>query len=254
MCVLYFYDIQQKPVVWGENFPKGYGHTSIAYLKRCPTYSMAKRGNLEAARMVVQRSIKPHRVHELVTRFPKAILLPVIGCNAIPIAMATEIGLPVWEGVYRADVVPRKSLPAIARFLHKPVFKGRVRRGVDYVIVDDVITQGGTVAALREYVLENGGNIVAVVALAYSVGSHHIAPTPEILKKLHIKFGYEIFILQNTKCVRSFEALTQSQIRYLLRFKSVKNICNRINALYYYPAPPPPLKAQGGFYYLNVLR
>ncbi|MCL1864020.1 MAG: phosphoribosyltransferase [Defluviitaleaceae bacterium] len=214
--------------MWG-NFPLGYGHTSIAYLKNCFGYEDARNGNILAAQYVVRRCVKPKRLAKFRKRFAGAFVVPVIsGKNALPTALANETGLKLWDKVYRIDTVKRKQLPAIKRLQHKPVFRGAVKRGAKYVIVDDVITQGGTVVALRNYILSNGGKVVAVMALAYSIGSYHIAPTREKYVRLFLKFGSSIFWMQDVGLISSFEEMTNSQARYLLMFSSTRRIHKKL--------------------------
>jgi hypothetical protein len=196
-------------------------------LKNCPEFEYAKNGDLAAARFVVQRCVKTSRIAELRAVFPNSSLLPVISRNALPLALAQEIGLPIWQDVYLVSTTQRKALLAIQRLLHKPVFDGYIQEGMDYIIVDDIITQGGTVSALREFVLTNGGRIVAVVALAFSIGSHYVAPTRSILYRLSAKFGYAIYLLQLLG-IAVFEELTYSEIRYLLKFSSIRNIYDKL--------------------------
>ena len=213
---------------WGEDFPKGYGHTSLAYLRRCPEFERAKSGDAIAAFSVVQKCVKQSRINEMVEKHPDSTLLPILGRNALPLALAQAIGLPIWKNVFIFSPIPRKNMMAIQRLIHKPFFWGNIQPGKKYILVDDVITQGGTIAALREYVLSQGGKVVAVVALAFSIGSHYIAPTRDILFNLLFKFGYSIYHLQRMGIIGSFEALTYSQIRYLLKFSSVRNIFKKI--------------------------
>jgi hypothetical protein len=222
------YDIFGVSLVWGNNFPKGFGHTSIAYLKKCPDFERAKNGDLTAAFRVVQRCVKPSRIIEMIEKFPDSVLLPVLGRNALPLAFAETIGLPVWKKVIPISTLPRKKMMAIQRLLHKPVFAGSIQEGKEYIIVDDIITQGGTIAALREFVLARGGKVVAVTALAFSIGSHHIAPTINILHYLFFKFGYTIYLLQIIGIFRFFNEMTHSQVKYLLKFSSVYNIFRKI--------------------------
>ena len=218
------YDIFDVSLVWGENFPKGYGHTSLAYLRRCAGFECAKNGDFFAAHSVVEQCVKADRISTLIENHPNSILVPVLGRNALPLALAQKIGLPIWENIHLLSTAPRKNMLAIQRLLHKPIFIGDVQKDKEYIIVDDIITQGGTVAALRDYILEKGGKVVAVVALAFAVGSHKIAPTNDIVYYLFFKFGYSICLLQMIGIVNSFEELTYSQIRYLLKFSSVHNV------------------------------
>ena len=213
---------------WDEDFPRGYGHTSIAYLKRCFGYNDAKGGDIDAAHAVVTQCVKPKRIDQFREEFADAFVLPVNSRNALPKALANTIGLKLWDKVSRCDTVQRKKLPAIQRLAHKPVFTGYVEKNMKYVITDDIIAQGGTVAELRRYVISNGGKVVAVMALAYAIGSHDIAPTSDKYIRLFSKFETSVFWLQEVGLITSYEELTNSQARYLLRFSSAKNIQQKL--------------------------
>jgi hypothetical protein len=216
-------------LAWENNFPKGFGHTSIAYLKRCPGFEDAKKGDINAARLVVNPCIKPSRIKKLREQFPQATLLPVLGRNVLPLALAQAIGLPVWVNVRLVHTVRRKFLSAIQRLLHKPKFAGNIQKGMAYILVDDVVCQGGTVAALRRFVVNHGGTVVAVVALAYAIGSHFVAPARRVWIRLMVKFGMMLdYLLQIYGIAASVWCLTNSQVKYLLRFGSVGNIKRKL--------------------------
>lgn len=214
---------------WEEDFPKGYGHTSIAFLRRCVGYEEAKHGNLEAAHFVVSRCVKQDRLCDLRKKHPRAVLLPVLGENRLPLALAQAIGLPIWTDVYLIQTISRKLLCAIERLLHKPIFAGTIQENLEYILVDDVITQGGTISALRRFVIAAGGIVVAVAALAYAIGSHAVAPMRYHVVRLMVKFGMALLCLLKTLGIAvSAQGLTNSQAKYLLRFSSVRNILKRM--------------------------
>ena len=212
-------------LAWGKNFPNGYGHTSIAFLKRCIGFESAKNGSIEASEFVVNQCVKQERLHKLREQYPDAVLLPVLGQNQLPLALAKAIGLPIWYEVHLQHKVTRKFLSAIERLLHKPVFFGKIQTGLTYILVDDVVTQGGTISALREFVMTHGGKVVAVVALAYAIGSHAIMPKRRQIFRLMLKFGRAlIFLLRICGVAAAVCELTNAQVKYLLRFGSVGKI------------------------------
>jgi len=214
-----------KSLDWERGFPKGYGHTSISFLKHCLCYEAAKNGDLDAARFVVSRCVKQDRLCELRENYPDAVLLPVLSRNQLPLALALAIGLPIWIHVYLLQTVSRKLLSAAQRLLHIPIFIGYVQKDMKYILVDDVITQGGTIAALRRFVKTQGGTVVAVVALAYAIGSHAVAPMKRIAVRLMLKFGMALILfLRMLGIAVSVQGLTNSQAKYLLRFASLDNI------------------------------
>ena len=223
------FGVRGASFLWESDFPKGFGHTSIAFLKRCLGFISAKNGDISAARSIVKKCVKPNRINEIKEKFPCATLIPIPGYNALPLALAEEIGLPIWDNLIRIDLTPRKNLSAIQRVLHKPTFAGRIQSGTEYIIVDDIVVQGGTISAMRKFVMANGGKIVAVVALAYAIDSRKLAPSQDMIFRLYFKFGFSICALQAIGLVAdTFEELTYSQVKYLLMYSSVLNICNNL--------------------------
>ena len=141
-----------------------------------------------AAHRVVKQCVKPKRIEAFREEFANAFVLPVSGANALPMALAQEVGLEVWDKIIRTDKVKRKELPAIKRLQHKPIFTGIIKYDAQYVIIDDIVTQGGTITALRKYILSNGGKVAAIMALAYAIGSYNISPTKDKYVRLFLKF------------------------------------------------------------------
>lgn len=161
------------------------------------------------------------------------MLIPVITKNKLPLVLARAIGLKINGKIHQIKTTDRKIMNAMERLLDKPIFKGRVKKGETYIIVEDIITQGGTVAALRRHIIKQGGIVLAVIALACSAGSSILAPRFEDVILLVQKFEYTIIIqiLTKYRISNAIWELTKSQIRYLLRFKEIKRIVNKINKI-----------------------
>lgn len=96
--------------------------------------------------------------------------------NAIPFAFAEylsiRLGCPVNETIVQSARVGRGKLTTWMRFLCQPSFEGDVERGRAYILLDDVITTGGTFAALRNYIISRGGIVAGTTALAHKNGVH----------------------------------------------------------------------------------
>jgi hypothetical protein len=214
---------------WPSDFPKGYGHTSIYYLQSRIGYADAKAGDEKAAESVVRQCLKYNRVQYIKRLYPNAVLLPVLGINKLPLALAKAIGLPVHTDVYVIHPAERKKLSAMQRMLTKPKFYINYLPPCEYIIVDDIITQGGTVAELRRYVIISGGKVAAILALAYAIGSHTIAPAETAVEKIKDKFGQTELtsFLKKYNISAEIEELTNSQCRYLLRFSNIFNITKK---------------------------
>ena len=106
------------------------------------------------------------------------LLLPVVadeltGFNAIPDAMAqvlgSKLGLPVIAGeIVQTNKVGHTRAPAFQRLVTPATFEGQVQPGANYVLVDDHVGLGGTLANLRGYVEARGGEVIAITTLTES--------------------------------------------------------------------------------------
>lgn len=96
--------------------------------------------------------------------------------NALPFAFAEYLGIrlgcEVNETIIQSARVGRGKLTMWMRFLCRPSFEGDVERGRAYILLDDVFTTGGTFAALRNYIIRQGGIVAGTTALAHKNGVH----------------------------------------------------------------------------------
>jgi hypothetical protein len=95
--------------------------------------------------------------------------------NALPGTMAgavaAMIGAEVNEDIIQVARAGRTALKRVQRFLYQPKFEGSVDPKAVYILVDDVYTLGGTLAALRSHIVTNGGTVGAVCVLCNGTGS-----------------------------------------------------------------------------------
>ncbi len=172
---------------WPPDFPKLFAHTTVSNITGHPDFKAAKAGDSAAAKRLVDALVKPERLKALAERYPNAIVVPVAeleptGKNQIPWALGSALakaGLPMSDKIVSRSTVSRRLMSAVDRLLGRKVFDGEVVRGKDYILVDDVVTQGGTLDELRTHIVNNGGNVVAVTSLGFSAGSNIIAVKPE---------------------------------------------------------------------------
>jgi len=223
-------NIKTNSFVWEQNFPAVFGQTSISFLKQCLSFYEAKNGDFEAAKKVVAACIKPRCLIDIKNRYPNAELLPVITGNKLPMALAQAIGLNVCKTVSIHKEHQRKYMNAMERLLYQPTFTGCIKYKTNYILVDDILTQGGTISSLRKHVLSCGGNVVAVVVLAYAIGSKTLTPKQNNIFLLDKKFGYEELgnILRKYLISNNIHELTNQQAEYLLRFKDIDGIVEKI--------------------------
>ena len=81
-----------------------------------------------------------------------------------------ELDWPVEERVFQNKAFSKDRTDAWTRIANSSSFYGEIDKGNPYVIVDDVITLGGTLADLRSFILGKGGSVIGMSAIASRSG------------------------------------------------------------------------------------
>jgi hypothetical protein len=107
------------------------------------------------------------------------------------------------------------------------VFEGSVTPGTNYLIVDDFVGQGGTIANLRGHILSQGGKVVGATVLTGKPFSAKLAVSRSQLDELRRKHG-QIEGWWQGRFGFDFECLTASEARYLINTETSQRIQERI--------------------------
>ncbi|MBL8597720.1 MAG: hypothetical protein JNL14_08280 [Devosia sp.] len=95
--------------------------------------------------------------------------------NALAIGYAQwlghELDWPVEERVFQSKTVSKDREGAWFRLAHQSTFYGEIDSKASYVIVDDVVTLGGTLADLRSFIIGKGAKVIAMSAIASGTGA-----------------------------------------------------------------------------------
>jgi hypothetical protein len=221
---------------WGA-FPDVIIHAAESAVKNQANYPCAKAGDVSCAQRLVEAFIDAaatDRLRRLLR--PGSVLLPVValeeaGVNRIPAVMAAilgdRLGLPVDCSVVQINTVGHTGATGWQRMARQALFGGCVQRGAEYVLVDDFVGQGGTLANLRGYLLAQGGAVHAATVLTGKPHSVRLALTGETLERLRGKHG-EFESWWQTRFGYGFDRLTESEARYLVRAEDADTIRNRI--------------------------
>ncbi len=217
---------------WRHDFPKAVCMTTRAALmeRHGDLFRKAKAGGVRAAAQLVKAVVKPEKIAALIADHPDAsIVCPVYaeeatGRNKIPRAFAKYIakvaGIETDQGIMQSVRAFHSGANAEHRLFVSPEFEGEVTPGAEYILVDDHITQGGTVNALRDHIEANGGKVVAIAALTLSQGSSILAPRKETLDEIKRKWPDIDDLLKSADIAERADALTESQLRYILKFST----------------------------------
>ena len=154
------------------------------------------------------------------------------GVNAIPEAFADvlgrQLGWPMDGDILQVNVVSHTGADGWSRLARPAAFDGTVVPGASYVLVDDFVGMGGTLANLKGHLESHGGHVLAAVALTGKPHSAKLAVTPERLHELRAKHGHDLESWWQLKFGHAFDALTESEARYLARTADAHTIRDRI--------------------------
>lgn len=224
-----------------ENFPNVIVNTTINKMKMHPSYIAAKNGDIAAALSLVQDLSNVDKLKKMAAAYPNSIIVPVHELifengrfNSIPLAYANYIshitGLPVCNDIIQITKASHTNKDALYRLLYRSKFSGNVEANKNYIIVDDVITQGGTVSELRSYIENSGGKVVCVSTLSFSRFSNVLGIKKDTISEIERKFSRD----ETEKLIREFgigeklEHLTNAEGKYILSYASIDRIRERI--------------------------
>lgn len=215
-------------VPWG-NFPNVLVHTNVAALEKHPAYAAATKGDLRAARVVVADLFKPH-----VVTVRADFVAPVIKFdvnehwNALPLAfayrLAVHAGARVLPTIVQTNVIHRSGANSIYQLLDQPTLAGKVPSGT-YLIVDDVVSLGSTLANLRGHIETHGGRVIAASTLSAAIFATKMAPDLPLISSLKRRFGHELSLIPEKlgfppECLTSKEAHFVNGLANLVSFRN----------------------------------
>lgn len=137
-------------------------------------FDKAKAGDMASALAYTGQLYSAALARALKYRHPKAWIVPVIaenpeGRNRIPLALATHVakasGMKLTRDIVQTSTGKRRGAGLLEHITMPIMFAGKVRKGQEYVIVDDHNTSGTTFQAMRTFIEANGGKVVECMAL-----------------------------------------------------------------------------------------
>lgn len=218
------------------NFPDVVVHTTVDLRDAHPSYAAAKAGDPNEALTLAIELLNPTAILTLRRTIGgrRAILLPVVadeltGFNAIPDAMAhvlgRELSLPVTVGeIVQINKVGHTRARAFQRLVTPALFDGKVNSGALYVLVDDHVGLGGTLANLRGHVETRGGAVIAITTLTESRHARQISMRSETRDMLWQRHGEKLDQLWRDHFGHGIDCLTDVEAVQLCRQQSIASI------------------------------
>ena len=218
---------------WGD-FPRVNILAALGDLRKHPRYAEAKVGDYTAAYDIVRDiEARAERPWTQVLREQlgeaRPVLVPVhareapdarLG-NALPSALAMVLGaaldLPVDRHVVQMAAMKRTGADGWSRLALPPGYAGQLAapaRGA--LIIDDTLTQGGTLASLRGWLASQGAHVHGAVTLTGKQYSATLSIQPDTLTALRGRYA----AIENWWIATfgyGFDRLTESEGRYLVK-------------------------------------
>ncbi|HFE7098010.1 LPD38 domain-containing protein [Salmonella enterica] len=240
----YSREVNNKPVrtTWQKDFPDVVLHARLGDATAHRDYEAAKAGDKDAAYRLVSEILTKDAVDKIRNIIGnREVLLAAVhaeeasGRNKIPQAMADILGKvlhqEVDDSLIQTKLVGRTGQDGFGRLANQPEFAGNVRSDLPYFILDDTLTQGGTLAGLKGYIESHGGRVIGASALTGKQYSARMALSPQTLSQLREHFGgtgLENWWKQQHGY--GFDGLTESEANYLLRAGDADKIRDRVLA------------------------
>ena len=168
-------DNMPEGMAWGNYFPAVINHTSSAIARRHPDFHAAKHGDYDAALRLVDDLVKDDKVEYIAKRYPNALIaynhkMQGGSINMIPAAYAAKFsaaGMDVEHNIIAVTDVSHTNASDISRISKRVRFEGEVKKGADYVLLDDFITSGAELRDMRDYIQSKGGNVVMMTTFGH---------------------------------------------------------------------------------------
>ena len=142
--------------------------------------------------------------------------------------LADRLDLDVEVGITQREKIKRTGTGSDYRLAFNPTFIGNVKEGQSYLIVDDTLTMGGTIASLRGYIENRGGHVIGASVMTAHEGALDLAVKPKLLSAIDEKHGRSMNQYWQETFGYGIDKLTQGEAGHLRSAASVDAIRKRI--------------------------
>ncbi|MBC2594942.1 hypothetical protein H5P28_11805 [Ruficoccus amylovorans] len=204
-----------------------------------PDYKAAKLGDIDAAYRLARDLVDDTVIERVRESLGSNLDSTVIGVraqegqgdNMIPLMVADRLaqalGLELDSSIYQSNRPERTKKDGLDRIFSQVEFAGPVVKDGKYFMVDDTLSQGGTFMGLASHIEANGGEVIGAFTLTGKQYSRRLQLSDPVLKKVREKYGdLEAQFRQATGY--GFDALSESEARYLATFKQADRVRDRI--------------------------
>ena len=150
-----------------------------------------------------------------------------VSTNVIPEVFASYLAIATnWrldKEIYQQNRVGHTKSSGFHRMATPALFGGLVLEGEHYLLLDDFIGQGGTLANMKGYIESKGGIVIGSVVMAGKDFSSKLKLQQSTLTELRSKHG-NLEPEWLTVFGYGFDFLTESEARYLVKTEDANRI------------------------------
>jgi hypothetical protein len=156
------------------------------------------------------------------------------GVNEIPAALARRLStwfeVPINVSIVHTNTVGHTGATGFQRLANQALFAGEVKPQQRYLVVDDFVGQGGTLANLIGFIASRGGHVVAATVLTGKPYSAKLAPDDSLIQALREKHGQDLEDWWRGTFGFGYDSLTRTEARYLDNSPDAHTIRDRLIA------------------------
>lgn len=225
---------------WTPDFPDVVIHAELEQRDRHPAYSAAKAGDSAAAfRLVLDLTTRDALQALSQLAGQRTIWLAAVtaleaqGFNAIPDAMAQllaeQLGWNFDRGELRqVNKVLHTRADGWHRLVTQAEFAGEVMESGFYVLVDDHVGFGGTLANLRGYIEQRGGVVVGATTLTETRDARTLKLDEQLLQQLRRQHRGELEQEWQFGLGYGFDCFTRVEAGFLCRQRTADFVRRRM--------------------------
>jgi hypothetical protein len=133
--------------------------------------------------------------------------------------------------VFQINRVSHTRARSLRRIVTPAEFAGPVRASLTYILVDDHVGLGGTLANLKGWIERGGGSVIGATCLTASPGSDQLAIGADMLAVLYEKYGAALAPFWMENFGHGLDCLTEREGRAVIqaRAQSVDALAARLS-------------------------
>ena len=200
----------------------------------------AKSGHVVPATEIASSLTNDQKVYAIlnVLKGRRPIIVPIIakeatGDNKLPLGYAAilsnKLKCRVSTDIIQSTRAYHTKAKAFHRIAINPAFEGKVIANQEYLVVDDTITMGGTVAFIKGYIENNGGKVILATALTGFEQGANIKIKDDMVSTIYAKHGAALEDYLQEEFGYGINKLTQGEAGHIRATPDVDTLRERIN-------------------------